>query len=121
VHREEVHEDEVAALDDAVGQAREALHYVSELVAGTDDEVLAEVGATLLELSQRVEEEAAALAQGQPIDRSVATSLLAGFNGEGDDVFFAQVGAISACVEWDVEPDGAWARVQEALAMADSD
>lgn len=122
VRRDEVHDDEVAVLDAAVARARGALQHVADLARNRDDQLLAEVGATLLELSQQVEDEAAALAGGQPVDRSLAASLLAGVNGcDGGDVFFAEVGMVVACVEWDVSPDGAWARVEQASAAIGSD
>jgi hypothetical protein len=121
VRGDEVHDDEVTVLEAAVARARDALQHVADLAGESNDQLLAEVGATLLDLSQRVQDEAAALAHGQPIDRSLAASLLAGLNGHGDDVFFAHVGTVAACVEWDVAPDGAWARVEQALAAIESD
>lgn len=120
VRRDEVHDDEVAVLEAAVAEARKALQHIADLAAGRDDQLLTEVGTTLLELSQQVEDEAAALGKGEPTDRSLAASLLVGFEGDGDDVFFAQVGMVAACVEWDVDRRGAWERVEKALEAIDS-
>ncbi len=36
-------------------------------------------------------------------------------NGNPDDDFVARIVAAAACVEWDVDADGAWDRVREAL------
>lgn len=121
VRRDKVHDEEVAVLQAAVERARQALQQIADLAAERNDQLLDEVGATLLELDQRVQDEAAALSHGQPVDRSLAASLLAGLNGDGDALFFTQVGTVAACVEWDVEPDGAWARVNQALQAIDSD
>jgi hypothetical protein len=120
VCREEIHDDEIVVLQAAVGQAREALQHINGLADERDDQLLLELVGTLLELSQRVEDEAAAFGQGQRVDRSLAASVVAGLTGKGDDVFFAQVGMVAACVEWDVEPDGAWVRVDQALKAIDS-
>ena len=73
VRRAEIHDDEVAVLDAAAGRAREALQHVVDLATERDDDqLLAEVCGTLHELSRRVEDEAAALAQGQPVGCGVA-------------------------------------------------
>jgi hypothetical protein len=119
--RDEMHDDEAAVLQAAAGRAREALQHVADLAAERDDQLLVEVGGTLQELSQRVEDDATALAQSKRVDRSVAASLVAGLSGDGDDVYFAQVGMVAACVEWDVAPNGAWVRVEQALKTIDSD
>ncbi|HZD70170.1 MAG TPA: hypothetical protein VFA45_15120, partial [Actinomycetes bacterium] len=117
IRRDEVHDDEIAALNAAAGRAREALEYIDSLATETGDQLLIEVGATLSELGQMVEEEAAGLSRGQRVDRSVAASVLAGLGGDGDDVFFTQVLAVAACAEWDVDREGAWSRVQHALEL----
>jgi hypothetical protein len=115
VRRDEIHKDEFAALEAAITRAREATQEVAHLAAEHDDHLLVEIRDTLLELTRRVEGEAAALAHGQPVDGSVAASILAGLNNDGDTVWFVQVGMVTACVEWDVEPAGAWTRVERAL------
>lgn len=115
VRRSEVHDDEGAVVEAAMGRANETLRFFNDLAEETKDPLIVEVGGTLLELAHRVEEEAEALAQGTPVARSIAASVIYGLNGDVDDVFGAYVGAVSACVEWDVDPDGAWSRFQQAL------
>ncbi len=116
VRSDEVHDDEGEVLEAACARAREVLHYIDDLLTENPDErLLGEVEGVLLDLSKTVEEEAATLANGQPVERSIAESFIAGAKGDGDDVFFAQIGAVAAAVEWDVEPKGAWERVQQAL------
>ncbi len=109
--RDEMHAEEAAALEAAIKRAQEAMRQVSDLAAKHNDQLLFQIRDTLLELGQRVEREAAALGHGPPADRSVAASMLFGLRGDADDVWFVHVGLAAACVEWDVEPDGAWARV----------
>ena len=108
---DDVHEDEQVVLQAAVTRARDALQYVADLAAERDDQLLQEIGAMFLELSQRVEREATALKEGQPVDHSVAGSLLAGLVGDPNEIVHTQMSIVAACVEWDVDPDNAFAKV----------
>ena len=38
-------------------------------------------------------------------------------NGNPDDDFSARIVTAAACVEWDVDADGAWDRAREALEL----
>ena len=113
--RDETHEDEVAVLEAAIRRADTAMQEVTHLAAEHDDQLLVEIHNTLFELWRCLEVEAAALRDGQPVDRSIVASLLSGLHRNGDAVWSAEVGLVTACVEWDVEPDGAWARVERVL------
>ena len=73
----------------------------------------------LLRLGRTVEEEAAALADGNKVARPLAESLLAGELGNADETYHEIACAVGAAVEWDVEPDGAWERVESALGLDD--
>jgi hypothetical protein len=66
-------------------------------------------------LIQRVEAEAAGLADGQPVGRSLAASLLAGMRGDGHEVSAALSVIMGACIERDAAPDGPWDRAEQAL------
>jgi hypothetical protein len=116
VRGSEVHDDEVEVLKAAVARAHAAVDYFDRLAAETDDPLIREVEGILLELLGAVEGEAEALANGSPVARSVAASLIRGLQGDGDEAFVAQVLAAAACVEWDAEPTGACQRVEQALA-----
>jgi hypothetical protein len=74
IRRDEVHDDEIAALNAAAARAREALHYIDSLATQTGDQLLIEVSTTLSELGQMVDEEAAGLSRGQRVDRSESTA-----------------------------------------------
>lgn len=112
----EVHDDEAAVVEAAMKQANETLRFFNDLVEETNHPLLVEIGGALLELARRVEAEAAALATGAPVDRGVAASVVAGLRGDADEVFATYIGLVAACVEYDVDPGGAWGRFQDALA-----
>ena len=112
----EVHEEESAVMVAASQRAQETLRYLEALFAGTDDPLIREVVVAFLELAGAVEAEAAALADGTPVERGLAASIVHGFKGDRDDVFATYVGLLSCCIEWDVEPIGAWSRFEAALA-----
>jgi hypothetical protein len=97
--RHRVHNDEVAVLKAAAARVREALQHLGELAGERDDQLLAEAGAILLELSQQ---ERMRPLPSRTVSRLTAASprrCWPGFNGDGGDVFFAQVGTVAACVE----------------------
>lgn len=108
-----VHGEEVAALEAAFDRARETLGYLDELESKGGDELITEIHATFVHLSQIVGDEAFALERGEQTTSGLAASMIAGLRGEGDSLFLAQIGAAAACAEWDVDPEGAWLRVQE--------
>lgn len=112
----EVHDDEGAVVDAAWKRAQKTLHYLDDLLVARDDPLIREVGVAFLELADAVEAEAAALAAGTPVERGLAASVVHGLKGDRDDVFAAFVGILSCCIEWDLEPVGAWSRFQGALA-----
>jgi len=114
----EVHDDEAAVIEAAAKRANETLCFFNELVEETDHPMLVEIGGGLLELARRVEDEGAALEAGTPVGRGVASSFMAGLKGDPDDVFATYIGLVTACVEYDIDPDGAWGRFQEALAAS---
>jgi hypothetical protein len=110
-----IHDEEFAALQAATASARGVLQYVTDLVAGREAKLLVQIRAVLHDLSRMVEDEGAALAQGKRVGRGVAALVLAGLNGEVNEVFLARLNTLLACAEWDVDPGGAWDRVQRAL------
>jgi hypothetical protein len=115
VRRDEMHPEELAALESAHKRAHNALNDIEQVTAGHDDQLLAEVQATLGKLAKLVDTEIATVGSGGRVDRSMAASMLAALKGgDRDDIFFAQAGMLVACAEWDVEPAGAWARVGQA-------
>lgn len=116
-HGRELHADEVGVAEAAMKQANETLKFLNDLVEETDHPLLIEIGGALLELARYVEDEAAAWAAGAPAERSVAASIVTGLKGDPDDVFTTYVGLVAACVEYDVDPDNAWSRFQDALAV----
>lgn len=115
VHRTEMHSDEVAALESALARARDSLGEIQQLANTHDSQLLREVQNDLQVLDQRVTDEVTALAHGHAANPSIAASMLAGLNGNRDAVFDVQCGVQIACVEWDVEPSGAWTRVEQAM------
>jgi hypothetical protein len=116
VRSSEVHDDEAAVVDVGMSRATETLRYLEGLAAKTNDPLIAELGHAFLDLAQRVEAEAGALAQGKPVDRGVAASIVHGLKGDADDVFPIYIDILACCIEWDIEPGEAWARFQAALA-----
>ncbi len=120
VRGNEMHPEEAAALEDAITRAHSALHEIEELADNHDSQLLTEVRDTLQAMSRRVNDEATALINGQPTEQTIAASALARMSGRSDDVSNAQAGVAVACVEWDAEPENAWTRIEEALAVAGS-
>jgi hypothetical protein len=110
-----LHNDEAAAIQTGFRRARQALERVSDLANGHDDRVVTETQSKLAGLIERVEYEAASLADGQPSDRGFAASLLAGMRGDSDEAYLYQYVIVGACIEWDTAPDGAWDRTKQAL------
>lgn len=92
------------------------MRYLDDLAAVTEDPLIGEIGGAFLELARAVEAEGAALADGKPVARGVAVSVVHGLKGLPDDVFAVHVGLLACAIEWDVEPSGAWSRFQAALA-----
>jgi hypothetical protein len=115
MRRAELHNDEAAAIQTGFRRARQALERVSDLANGHDDRVVTETQSKLAGLIERVEYEAASLADGQPSDRGFAASLLAGMRGDSDEAYLYQYVIVGACIEWDTAPDGAWDRTKQAL------
>jgi len=115
VRRAELHDDEVAALQGGFKRARQALQHVGDLASGRDDRLLTEVHSVFAALIQRVEDEAASLADGQPVGCGLAASVLAGMHGDSDGVSVSLFVIMGACIEWDAAPDGAWDRAEQAL------
>jgi hypothetical protein len=112
----ELHDDEGAVLEAASKRAQETLRYLDKLLVETDDPLIKEIGVAFLDFADAVEAEAAALAAGTPVERGLAASVVYGFKGDRDDVFATYAGMLSCCIEWDIEPTGAWSRFQAALA-----
>jgi hypothetical protein len=116
VRGNEMHAEEVAALENAITRARGSLHEIEQLADNHDSQLLTEVRDTLQAMSRRVNDEATALMSGQPTEQPIAASVLTRLTGRSDDVSNAQAGVVVACVEWDAEPDNAWTRIEQALA-----
>lgn len=112
-----LHDDEAAALEAAFAHAREALQELDGLNSAGGDQLLLEVEATLVDTFRAVEDELKAVADGNPVPRGVAAAMLDSLNGSPDDDFVARIVTAAACVEWDVDADGAWDRVCEALEL----
>lgn len=114
LRRDELHDEETATLERAVERMRAAIDEVADLAESRDDQQLAEIHGVLVELDDQVEEEAAALARGEPVERPLAASLIDGLHGEPDELFLAQAGIVAASLEWDVDPPGAYERLERA-------
>jgi len=112
-----LHDDEATALEAAFAHAREALEELDELINANSDQLLLEVKATLVEVYLAVEDELKAVASGNPVPRGVAATMIDSLNGNPDDDFVTRIVTAAACVEWDVDADGAWDRVGEALEL----
>ncbi len=112
-----LHDDEAAVLEAAFARARETLQELDRLSSANGDQLLLEVEATLVEAFRAVEDELKAVADGNPVARGVAVTMIDGINGNPDDDFVARIVTAAACVEWDVDADGAWDRVREALEL----
>ena len=116
VRSSEVHDDEAAVVELAMKRANETLRHLETIAAATDDPLIAELGGAFLELAQAVEAEAAGLAEGKPVARGVAASVIHGLKGDPDDVFATYIGMLACAIEWDIDPDGAWSRFQDAFS-----
>jgi hypothetical protein len=116
--REGLHDVERKALRDARARSDKALASVEALLETSDDQLLVEVAATLRGLILMVEDEAEAAVQGKDAELGLAAMYLAGLNGEPNDVFITLAVLRMSCVEWDVNPIGAWHRVEQALDLA---
>lgn len=114
LRRDELHDDEIAALEDAVTRTRVAIDEIADLAEQRDDELLVEIHDVLVEFGQRLDDEADALTSGEDVERSLAASQIGALNGEHDEVFLAQVGITVASVEWDLEPEGVRERLERA-------
>ena len=115
VHRTEMHPEEVAALESSLTRARDSLREIQQLADTHDNPLLREVQNDLQVCDQRVTDEVTALAHGHAANPSIAASILAGLNGNRDEVSDRQCGVAISCVEWDTEPENAWARVERVL------
>jgi hypothetical protein len=112
-----LHDDEATALEAAFARAREALEELDELINANSDQLLLEVEATLVEVYRAVEDELKAVASGNPVPRGVAATMIDSINGNPEDDFVTRIVTTAACAEWDVDADGAWDRVCEALEL----
>jgi hypothetical protein len=96
------------------------LDELDGLISVHGDQLLLEVDATLVDAFRDVDGELRAVADGNPAVRSVAATMIDGINGNPDDDFIARIVTAAACAEWDVDADGAWDRVREALELPSS-
>jgi hypothetical protein len=112
-----LHDDEATALEAAFARAREALEELDGLITANSDQLLLEVETTLVEIFHSVEDELKAVADGNPVAHGVAATMIDSINGNPDDDFVARIVTAAACVEWDVDANGAWDRVSEALEL----
>jgi len=113
LRRDELHDEETAALEQAVDRARVAMEEVPSL-AEEHDEVLVEVHDALMEYSERLKDEADALRRGERVERTLAASLISGLNGEPDELLIDQAGVVAMSLEWDVNPAGVCERIERA-------
>jgi len=117
LRRDELHDDEVAALTSVLTAADEAIGDIAVIAEGARDQLPTEVLASFLRFRTIVEEQAAAVARGERDHPNLAASFIEGLRGRGDDLFAEQIAVLGACVEWDVAPRGAWLRVCHALSL----
>lgn len=110
----ELHEEEEAALSQAWGRSRAAGDHLKTLAQG-DNDLAAGVSVMFSDLVSHVESEAATEMAGQTVEHGLAASFVSGLNGEHNELFLAQIGMLTYCAEWDVDPEGAWERVERAL------
>ncbi|HEY1688792.1 MAG TPA: hypothetical protein VGF95_07985 [Solirubrobacteraceae bacterium] len=115
IRRDEMHAEEHAALESSIQRARNSLEEIEDLAASHGGQLLLEVRDTVRLLNQRLETEVSVRGNGKPVERSIARSMVATTHGDRNDTYDAQAGVLIACIEWDVEPDGAWARIEQAL------
>jgi hypothetical protein len=114
LRRDELHNEETVALEQAVTRTRAAIDEIAGLADQRDDELLAEVYDMLVEFGRRFDDEADALTRGEHVDRSLAASQIGALNGVHDEVFLAQAGITVASIEWDVSPADALERLEQA-------
>jgi len=112
-----LHDEEAAALEAAFARARVALNELDRLMGSTEDQLLVEVAATVLGALEAASAELQAVAAGNSVPRGLAAKMIDSINGRPVEEFHARIAAAAACVEWDVRPEGAWDRVQEALGI----
>lgn len=101
----ELHEEEAAALDEALARAESANEYIAELLRD-HQELLAEIMGLIVDFHQQLGDEFSTIQRGERIERPLAASLIDGVNGEPDDRFVAYVFGSATSLEWDVDPDG---------------
>jgi hypothetical protein len=113
IRGEQIHDIEMTALDAAALRARKTSEQLARLASQhPNDRLLAEVFDAFADLAQAVEDEAAALREGKPVQRGVAATFINGMRGEPNEVFTTIIGMFAACAEWDIDPIGAWGRFE---------
>ncbi len=115
VRDQELHVEELDALEGALSRASNARSELEELAADTADQLLIEVVATVRDEAETVLAEAEAATTGAPVAQSLASAMLDGLDGQDSDRFRTRIALAAACVEWDVNPDGAWDRFSTAF------
>jgi hypothetical protein len=113
IRGEQIHEIEVAALDAVTARARETFEQLVRLTSEhPNDRLLAEIFDAFASLAKTVEDEAAALREGRPVQCSVAAAFINGMRGEQNEIFSTVIGMFVACAEWDIDPNEAWDRFE---------
>jgi hypothetical protein len=108
-----LHEAEEAALRSAGEREIATIERLRQLSESTQNPLVAELLDVFLALHGLIQEEAAALEEGTPVPNGLAASMIAGDRGTPNDIHNTAVGALACAVEWDVDPVGAWTRVQQ--------
>jgi hypothetical protein len=112
----EIHDEEAAALKVALDQADATRRFFHDIVEETQHPLLLELHTAFLELDQTVTREGYAQIDGEPVQRGVAASIVAGIKGDINDVFLTYYWMLAASVEYDADPEGAWGCFQDAVA-----
>jgi len=114
LRRGDLHDDEAAALEQAISSARSATDEIASLVEGPD-ELLVAVERDLVEFHQQLDDELDASVRGTPVDRPFVVSAIDGVNGKPDETFNARAEIVAASAEWDVDPVDVFARIESAM------
>jgi hypothetical protein len=116
-----LHVDERAALASATDRAQDAQERLAKLVDESDHDVLGEIHDVLLKILGYVDEEIEARNRDEPLEDTIAASMLSGLTDTPDDVFHEVLGASMMAIEFDVDPETAGDRFAEAVQAADAD
>ncbi|HEX8084555.1 MAG TPA: hypothetical protein VF529_09715 [Solirubrobacteraceae bacterium] len=115
-----LHPEERAALASATARAQDAHDHFATRVDESGHEVIAEITDVLLKILAYVNEEIDARNRDEPLEDTIAASMLSGLTDTPDAVFREVVGASTMAIEFDVAPETAADRFAEAVEAAEA-